>query len=325
MVLPHVLPNSITESKAVTDIEVEREPAEPNKVPDVVETSYKEERSTLKSVHKTVTYSASVRDNVDPNNVSGIEGNAIDLELLSTHHDPSRLGHDLNCTGLSLWFGSENICDYLLKMGSAKLKGLNVLELGCGVGLAGICASKLVGLTGKVILTDIDTEVLALVEANISKNADCNVDAPCFTWQLPFGDQVEEAQILQCFHLEHFDLIIAADVIYEGDGWQIRPLMETISRLLAPNGVFVLAFTKRLVSEELILERAEQNGLEWTVVDGYNYDIFGLSFLFTLLIPLKNKSSVYSVSLPCAALLFFGTTQKQHGNAYPNVVCLFTF
>jgi SAM-dependent methyltransferase len=272
-------------------MEAERGAAEPNKVGDVVRIGYREERSNLKSVQRPVAYTAIKRENVDPNHVNGIDGKAIDLDILSTHHHlPNSQGRDLNlnCTGLTLWLGAENMCDYLLKIGCAKLKGLHVLELGCGLGLglAGICASKLVGRTGKVVLTDMDTDVLAAVEANISTNADCGVDAPCSTWRLPCGgDPAKERNMLQSCGVARFDLILATDVICEGDGSigglsQVRPFMETVSRLLAPNGgVFVLAFTKsRLVSEDLILEEADQNGLAGAIVDGYHYDIFGLPF-----------------------------------------------
>jgi SAM-dependent methyltransferase len=263
----HIGEVSIEATEATTTAKETTEATNVNEEP-----GYREDRSNYKSVHNLVTYSAADRDNVDPADASGIDGTAINLALFSTRHDPSRLGHDLNCTGLSLWFGSENMCDYLLRMGPGKLKGRTVLELGCGVGLAGICASKIVGQAGKVVLTDIDTEVLALVEQNISKNADGAVDAPSTTCRLPFGDREAEAELLQSVGLESikFDVVMAADVIYEGDGWQIKPLMDSVSRLLAPGGIFALAFTKRLVGEELIFEQAEKFGLKWTIAYYFN-------------------------------------------------------
>jgi SAM-dependent methyltransferase len=63
-----------------------------------------------------------------------------------------------------------------------------------------------------------------------------------------------------------FDLVVAADVIY--DALAVIPLVETVQRLLAPAGTFVLSFTRRGVDIQLILDAALRAGLVYSDAPG---------------------------------------------------------
>lgn len=74
----------------------------------------------------------------------------------------------LQSTGLTLWKSSEILCSYLCENPSI-ITGKKVIELGAGLGLAGIVAHKLGAQ--KVILTDGDTDTLENMRDNVSSNS----------------------------------------------------------------------------------------------------------------------------------------------------------
>jgi SAM-dependent methyltransferase len=57
-----------------------------------------------------------------------------------------------------------------------------------------------------------------------------------------------------------FDIILAADIIYVSE--IIVPLTETVQRLLAPTGVFLLAYARRNVPVDLVHDQATRCGFE---------------------------------------------------------------
>ncbi|MBA2347574.1 MAG: methyltransferase domain-containing protein [Solirubrobacterales bacterium] len=82
-----------------------------------------------------------------------------------------------------------------------ELGGRRVLELGCGVGLAGIAAA--VG-GARVTLTDWAPEAIAVAQANARRN-DVEVEARVVDWRAP-EELVAAAP---------WDLVVLADVLYE--------------------------------------------------------------------------------------------------------------
>jgi SAM-dependent methyltransferase len=69
-------------------------------------------------------------------------------------------------------------------------------------------------------------------------------------WRTPAGQEV-------CRGLGPFDIVLAADVLYEEE--DLGPLLALIPSLLSPDGVFYLAEPGRRVSREFI-EAAEALG-----------------------------------------------------------------
>jgi predicted nicotinamide N-methyase len=95
------------------------------------------------------------------------------------------------------------------------LRGARVLELGCGLGLPSLAAA-LAG--GRVLATDWAPDALDAVRANARRNA-LAVDTLVSDWRTP-GELIARGP---------FDLVIAADVLYERRN--VTPLTELLTTL----------------------------------------------------------------------------------------------
>ena len=122
------------------------------------------------------------------------------------------------------------------------LRGLRVVELGCGLGVPSIAAAR---AGASVLATDACAEALALVERNARAN-EVDVETATVDWAQP-GELVRRAP---------FDLVLCADVLYERAS--VAQLLMLLPRL-GPEAW--LADPGRPAAEEFI-ERAA--GL-WTV------------------------------------------------------------
>ena len=122
------------------------------------------------------------------------------------------------------------------------LRGLRVVELGCGLGVPSIAAAR---AGASVLATDACAEALALVERNARAN-EVDVETATVDWAQP-GELVRRAP---------FDLVLCADVLYERAS--VAQLLTLLPRL-GPEAW--LADPGRPAAEEFI-ERAA--GL-WTV------------------------------------------------------------
>ena len=81
------------------------------------------------------------------------------------------------------------------------LDGLRVVELGCGLAVPSIAAAR---AGAAVLATDTDTEALELAERNASENG-VRIETAQVDWAEP-GELVKRGP---------FDLVLAADVLYE--------------------------------------------------------------------------------------------------------------
>ena len=93
-----------------------------------------------------------------------------------------------------------------------QLRGLRVVELGCGLAVPSIAAAR-AGAT--VLATDMDAEALPLVARNASAN-DVQVETAVVDWAQP-DELVSRAP---------FDLVLAADVLYERAS--VAPLLSLL-------------------------------------------------------------------------------------------------
>jgi predicted nicotinamide N-methyase len=131
-----------------------------------------------------------------------------------------------------------------------RLRGLRVVELGCGLGLPSIVAAR----GGAVALaTDADPEALALVSRNAVLN-DAALETATVDWTEP-GELAARAP---------FDLVLAADVLYESA--DVEPLLALLP-LLAPEAW--IAEPGRSVAAAF-LERAAER---WQVETGVRDDV----------------------------------------------------
>lgn len=131
------------------------------------------------------------------------------------------------------WPSSMVLAEHLLS-NPALVAGQEVLELGCGLGLAGTAA----GLAGgKVLMTDYLGDALAMAR---------------LTWGLNLGTEamVERLDWRQPDPALARKVIIAADVAYEARHFQ--PLVAAFEQLLLPGGTLWLTEPSRHVAHDFI-------------------------------------------------------------------------
>jgi predicted nicotinamide N-methyase len=97
----------------------------------------------------------------------------------------------------------------------ADLGGQRVVELGCGLGVSSLAAAR---AGASVLATDAEAEALELVEQNAADNG-LDVETEVVDWSDP-ARLVAQAP---------FDLVLAADVLYEDDA--VEQLAELLPRL----------------------------------------------------------------------------------------------
>ena len=217
---------------------------------------------------------------------------AQDGDLFTYTHDPTGTrialrgavagGHAM--TGTASWFGARNLADFVLGGGVAP--GARVLELGCGLGLAGFVAAA---RGCAVVMTDGDDGVLALCAANAARCA----RQPDSMRRLFWGDAADVSAALEAHG--RFDTVLvsprpvaaahpippltplpapqAADCIFEAA--HAGPLFATAAALGAPAGHrVVVALTRRTVGVDDVVAAAAEAGYGAPALS-YMYDIFG--------------------------------------------------
>lgn len=163
-------------------------------------------------------------------------------ETITLHGIRSRYPHLLQSTGMTLWKGSKNLCNYLCENPSV-VCGKTIVELGAGMGLCGMIAYK--KGASKVVLTDGDTDTLRNMRSNISSNVDekaiAKEDIICK--QLLWGKNVESFR--SKWTNDGFDIVMGGDIAYAQSSLQI--LFETATGLLsnASTACFILSFCFR--------------------------------------------------------------------------------
>ncbi len=126
-----------------------------------------------------------------------------------------------------LWPSSQMLGEVLIRQDWPA--NHRALEVGCGVGLAGVVALSL-GM--QVVFSDYDATAVAFAARNAIANGFDNFETQPLDWRVPPSWQVP--------------LILAADVIYEERN--ISPLIAFIKAVLAPNGVCLLSDPDRSTS-----------------------------------------------------------------------------
>jgi predicted nicotinamide N-methyase len=130
------------------------------------------------------------------------------------------------------WAGGEALARYLLAH-PAHVTGRRVLELGCGIGVAGLAARG--AGAARVILTD-RASLLELARSNVASNLPAlggGVDVTELDWASP-------AAAPEC------DVLLGADVVYTSEGAEL--LAATLNALLAPLGcaqIALIAYKER--------------------------------------------------------------------------------
>jgi predicted nicotinamide N-methyase len=178
----------------------------------------------------------------------------------------ARYPHLLQSTGMTLWKGSEKLCQFLCDNPEV-VKGKVVIELGAGLGLCGIVAHKQGAC--QVILTDGDTNTLRNMRSNVAANVDTvlgsSVESPILCKQLLWGKNIDS--FCNKWAPQKFDVVMGGDIAYAQDSLPV--LFETAVGLLSvkPQSCFILSFVFRGgVTVQSIQECAERNQLRWEKV-----------------------------------------------------------
>jgi predicted nicotinamide N-methyase len=130
-----------------------------------------------------------------------------------------------------LWPASRMLAKVLLR--EEWPPGIEMLEVGCGLGLPGIAA---LSRGARVTFSDLDATALRFAAANARLNGFDEFHKLQFDWNFP----PEGLQV---------PVILAADLIYELRA--INPLVALIKRVLSPDGVCLLTDQDRLPAYNL--------------------------------------------------------------------------
>ena len=159
-----------------------------------------------------------------------------------------------NSTGAVVWKGSEVMAAYLVQHVATMVQNQRICELGAGVGLCGIVASRLGAKS--VLMTDGDTTVLENLRHNVDLNSTTTTAAAAAEAAADSSSETTAAATISCPQLiwgkesgiifaeayGYQDVVLATDCVYITKS--LRPLLETIHEILEPNsGVFLYVNT----------------------------------------------------------------------------------
>lgn len=182
-----------------------------------------------------------------------------DLEHSEVGVDPFLFDPDYSvaaATGHTLWPGSYCLIDWLQAQPAAGLQGCVMLELGAGIGLAGLAAAA---LGSHVLLTDLPAVVAGSLRSNIQRNGTVPLSVPPaeaasaaqpslpspWPGSLPIGQRggsAAAAALDWCAALEpqarrqqfgpaEADIILAAETVWLKE--LIVPFVQTVAAIMA--------------------------------------------------------------------------------------------
>lgn len=170
--------------------------------------------------------------------VTAVENQDLLLDGVRTDHDVEYFPY-----GLILWASAIGMAEHLTE-NPALVRGIRTLEIGCGVGLAGVVAAS---LGAAVTQTDYLPDAIRLARHNAERNGITGIELLQADWRdFP--------------NLEPFDVVLGSDVLYERS---MHPVLSGfLERIVAPGGRLVLSDPLRPQAMELV-QAMESGG--WTV------------------------------------------------------------
>lgn len=172
-------------------------------------------------------------------------------------------GQTLNSTGMTIWRASNLLCQFLLQYCDKEIRDKTILEMGAGLGLCSLLAYHL--KAKNVWCSDGDTDTLDQMRKNVNINLEkeglslleSGVNIHCV--QLRWG--VTKISNFRKKTSEYFDVIMGSDIIYVEE--VVEPIFDIVADLLTEKGKFLLAYARRNVSIDLVLDSATRHGFVW--------------------------------------------------------------
>ena len=159
---------------------------------------------------------------------------------------PRSSGQTLQCTGETTWRGGDLLARHLWRR---RAKTSAVVEVGSGLGLVALAAKRL-GVAPVIVATDGDDRALEKLRRNCGREVAVE--------RLRWGDSEDVRRVL-AHNSEGFSLVLGADVAYTAAA--VAPLARTCRALLAPGGEVIIAYTRRHVDADAVLEAFADEGL----------------------------------------------------------------
>jgi predicted nicotinamide N-methyase len=128
-----------------------------------------------------------------------------------------------------IWPSAIALSEYVSE-NKSEFKDKKIIELGCGLGLVGITGTA---NGGNVLFTDNDPLALRFTQINFKRNFKRSASVQLLDWRNPVKSQ-------------SFDIIIAADIIYE-ERW-LEPVLDILENNLSSEGIAYIAGHDRNVS-----------------------------------------------------------------------------
>jgi len=157
-----------------------------------------------------------------------------DTNVLLDALDPATFAHDERMPyWAELWTSSIELARWCLD--EQKLAGRSVLELGCGLGLAGIAAAR---AGAQVTMTDYEEDALLFARHNVLSNPVAALPSiVLFDWRAPVS-------------LGLFDVVLGGDIVYERRNF--APILAVLRSMLKPDGYAVLTDPDRSIGRDFL-------------------------------------------------------------------------
>jgi predicted nicotinamide N-methyase len=123
-----------------------------------------------------------------------------------------------------VWPSARGLAAYLVGAGESQLSGKRVLEVGCGLALPSLVASR---LGAHVVATDFHPDIPQFLDRNRELNRTARLEFVHWDWQKSESP------------LGRFDWVIGSDILYERQ--HAGPVARMLAQHVAPGGRIVLA------------------------------------------------------------------------------------